>query len=130
MVQIDVIVAQPDVFACDALVLGIVQDEGLQEPVAALDRLLGSLISELRASGEFKGEHNQVATLYGQGRLPAGRVLLVGLGKRDVLNGERLRKAAGTASRVLRNTAAEHAAWLLPHTAVTGLSPAQAARAA
>ncbi|WP_298432917.1 leucyl aminopeptidase [Geobacter sp.] len=83
---------------CPALVVGCVEDdfptEGLLAP---LDRLLGGGIAALRASGEFTGRLNRVKVLHTFGRLPAERLILVGVGKRGELTAERLRQAAGSA---------------------------------
>ncbi|AJE02128.1 leucyl aminopeptidase [Geobacter pickeringii] len=85
---------------CPALVVGCVEDDfPADELLAPLDRLLGGGIAALRASGEFSGRLNRVKLLHTFGRLPAERLILVGVGKRGELTAERLRQAAGSAVR-------------------------------
>ncbi len=133
-IAVDVQAALAD-FSGHVLVVGIVQSNGSPTPtplsgsLAALDARLGGLIAEVRASGEAKGDHGEITVLHPQGRLGVARLVLVGLGKRPALTAERLRKAAGLASRVIRRTAAGHAGWLLPDQADTAIEPAVAAQA-
>ncbi|MDP8925226.1 MAG: leucyl aminopeptidase [Chloroflexota bacterium] len=83
--------------------------EGMAEPggvTAAVDEALGGLIGRLIADGEIRGNLGEVTVIHNQGdraRLAADRVAVVGLGKRDELDLEALRVAAGTAARKARD---------------------------
>ncbi|HXF61510.1 MAG TPA: M17 family peptidase N-terminal domain-containing protein, partial [Caldilineaceae bacterium] len=76
--------------------------EGVTEPggaTGALDRALDGAIRQVIATGDFTGEAGTTALLYTNGKLPAPRVLLVGLGKQERFDLHAARKAAATAAR-------------------------------
>ena len=57
--------------------------EGVKKPegdAAAVDKALGGAISDLIKQGEFKGKLNEIMLLHSLGKLPAGHVVVVGLG--------------------------------------------------
>jgi leucyl aminopeptidase len=86
--------------ACDALVLPLLEGEGMR-PYEALDRSLEGLPG--RAVGkEFSGKPNEVFLLHTYGKIRPERVLLIGLGKRKEVSRDRLRQAGGKASSHLR----------------------------
>jgi leucyl aminopeptidase len=89
--------------AADAVVVWQFEGEGLVPEAAALDRRLRGLIREVVRSGEFTGRLNQTVLLHTHGRLPAKRILLVGLGKRKEFGPDRIRQAVATATRHLRD---------------------------
>ena len=65
------------------------------------------------SSGDFGGKLGETALLYGQqGQAP--RLLLVGLGDRDLVNLEKLRRAAATVARRARTLRLREAALSLP----------------
>ena len=77
---------------------------GQQKPAgatAAVDRALGGFLSELMASGEITGKEGEVTVLHTRGAMPAQRVVVVGLGKREKFDRVRARKAAGTVATEL-----------------------------
>ena len=70
----------------EVLVLSHFEDEArLSGEAAAVDRALHGALRNLLKNGEFQGKSNQTVLLHTQGKLPAKRVLLVGLGKRERL---------------------------------------------
>lgn len=84
----------------ELIVLGLFEDQaGLGKGAAAVDGSLGGQISQLLTDGDFKGKAKELALLYGNGRGPAKRILLVGLGKEEKLSPEDIRVAAGTAAK-------------------------------
>src|SRR5579872_2602647 len=100
--------------ACDALVVSVaIQKEERQASTVALsktasrvDHLLGGLISEMYAAGEFKGSLGELTTIHSMGKLAAKRVVVVGLGVRSKISPQALRRASATAARHLQNTGA------------------------
>ena len=98
--------------ACDALVVGVAyQQTGQRSPVfsrtaRAVDDALDGLLQELFASGEFKGEVGELATVHTMGKLATRRVVLVGLGKLEKLNTLAIQRACGTATRHAQQTGA------------------------
>ncbi len=92
----------------DVLIVGAYAEEKRLPPaVAALDRALKGLLSEVLRSEKFEGKPDQVTSVHTAGRLPAKRVLVVGLGKRKDLNPEVVRRASAAALRRSRDLGAK-----------------------
>jgi len=66
--------------------------------VKALDTALGGAVVQVRKLGDFQGKVKQTVLLYGQGRIAAERVLLVGLGPRKKVDMPAVQTAAATAA--------------------------------
>ncbi|MBI2154088.1 MAG: leucyl aminopeptidase [Candidatus Rokubacteria bacterium] len=91
----------------DVLVVGgYAEEKRLAPPMAALDRALKGLLSEVLRAEKFTGKPEQIAYVHTAGRLPAKRVLVVGLGKRKELDAERVRRATAAALRRARDLGA------------------------
>jgi leucyl aminopeptidase len=91
----------------DALVVGLYAEEAkLRDPVAGLDRTLGGHLSEVLTAERFQGKPGQVTYAHAGGRLPAGRIVVVGLGKRADLTLETVRRAASAGLRRARELGA------------------------
>jgi len=87
----------------EALIVGHHENSQYFEGAAkALDEVSGGLLSYLLETGDFRGRKNETVLLYSRDLLPAKRVLLVGLGKRDDLTEEKLRVAMAGASKRIR----------------------------
>jgi leucyl aminopeptidase len=100
--HVNVVSGDPLDFATPALIVGCFEG-GLGDDLSLmLDKALHGLLTSLRQQQEFTGKLNSVKELHSLGQLAAERVLLVGLGKKKELTDERLRQAAGTASRALK----------------------------
>jgi len=99
--KIDVITATPLKHAAPALVIGCFEDAP-DDLFTACDAALDGCLGRLVASREFRGAVNTTRLIHTLGRLPAERLLLVGLGKKGELDAERLRQAAGNAVQALR----------------------------
>lgn len=85
----------------DAVIVPVPQDGALSGNAAEVDRRLDGLLTEMRESGEFRGEANTVAVLPTLSRLPSRRVALLGLGKREEESRARCVQAAASVARVL-----------------------------
>ena len=78
--------------------------EGVKEPsgaTGAVDRALDGQIRALIEEGEITGAREEVTIVHTAGRLPAQRVVVVGLGKRESCDLEALRKAMGSVTQRL-----------------------------
>jgi leucyl aminopeptidase len=84
-------------------------------PAARLDKAGRGLITEALRSGDFDGKSGQTLVLHRPPRLPAARVLLVGLGKERDFDESAFRKAATAAARAVRATGAADAVSYLTH---------------
>ena len=92
----------------DVLVVGAhAAEKRLSPGVAVVDRALKGLLSEVLRSEKFEGKPEELAYVHTAGRLPAKRVLVVGLGKRKELDAERVRRAAASAVRRSRDLGAK-----------------------
>src|SRR6185312_4639731 len=100
--------------ACDALVVGVATPNGeqqgntivLSKTASRVDSLLGGLIQEIYADGEFKGSLGELTTIHSMGKMAAKRVVIVGLGKKSNLSPKGMRRASAIAARHLQNTGA------------------------
>jgi leucyl aminopeptidase len=81
-------------------------EKRLSAPLAALDRALAGMLSEVLRTEKFEGTNGQSSHFYTGGRIPAKRVLVVGLGPKRELTGESVRRAAATAVRRARDLGA------------------------
>jgi len=125
-------IRRPSEARADVLVLGRYAD-GARPPaeIAAVDRVLGGMLSKVLASEKFEGKPGQISYLHSGGKLPAERVLIVGLGPRrrgDRARGdaEPVRRAASAAVRRARDLGAATIAVFMPP---DGLSPRERAQA-
>ena len=99
--KIDVVSANPLKHATPALVIGCFED-ARDDLFAACDTALDGCLGRLIAGREFSGKADSTRLIHTLAKLPAERLLLVGLGKRAELDEERLRRAAGNAMQALR----------------------------
>ncbi len=83
---------------CDVLIINLF--EGVSElggAAGAVDRALGGWISTRLVQEKFKGKANTTLEVPTFGKIPAGIVLVVGLGDAEKLTLDGVRQAAGTA---------------------------------
>lgn len=88
----------------DTVVLAVFEDEPLYADDARAE------LEALLDCGEAKGRFKHLALTHISGR----RIMLVGLGNRDELDGERARVAAAVAERRARELGAQTLCWALP----------------
>jgi leucyl aminopeptidase len=105
--KINVVAGKIEKNKTDAAVIPIFENEKPGKVAARVDKALDNLISLLIKKGDFKPKTGSVHLLYPEGRLPAVRLLLVGLGKRSEFTTNRLRQAAGKAAPYLRSAGAQ-----------------------
>jgi len=101
IIDVDVTTRRVDLVKCktDMLVVGRFSDAGDPGPIIrALDEKLDGSIERLARIGDFTGKPRTYAVVYGNGRIAAERVLLLGLGERKKATLDTLRRAAGTAA--------------------------------
>jgi leucyl aminopeptidase len=92
------------------------------EDGAILDRPgFAPLTARAKKFGEFQGRRGDTLWLYGPARLPAERVLYLGLGKREEVSAETLRAFAGEAVRAAMEKSLAHIMLAAPAVRKTGL---------
>ena len=116
-------------FTGDTIIVNLF--EGVTAPggVSAVDRALDGIISQLIADGEITGKLNSTTVIHTLGKIPARRVVVVGLGKSAAFTRERARQAAGSAVKAARRANAKNVATIVHGAGIGGLDPAQAAQA-
>ena len=107
------VVATPTSHPCPALVVGCFEEMEASPQLAKLDKALFGAVTALYAQKEFTGGLNKTKILHTCGRIPAERLLLVGLGRVAELTAERLRQGAGSAAQALRGASLTTASSLL-----------------
>ncbi len=110
----------------DAVVVGILKggrSDALEGPAAALDAALGGALTTMRQEGELSGGANETTVVHTLGKLPAPRIVLVGLGPRSGLGVESLRRAAASGCRAARKAGARHVALALWWAELAHLGP-------
>jgi leucyl aminopeptidase len=105
--KINVLAGKIEKHKTDAAVLPLFENEKPGKVAERVDKTLGGMLSRLIRKGDFKPKTGAVHLLYPQGRIPAERLLLVGLGRRSDLMPNRLRQAAGKAASSLRSSGAQ-----------------------
>jgi len=102
--------------------------ERLEGDTASLDRTLAGAISQLIAQGEIKGKLNEVTIIHSLGKLPAARVVVVGLGKQQELSLDKIRGAVAETCRLLRNKGVDSIATIAQGVGIAGITPEGAAQ--
>lgn len=99
----------------EVLVLTHCEGDGLAKADAVLfDKLLGGALRDLVHSKEFEGKASEVLLYHTQGKAPAKRLLLVGLGKRKDVTLDSIRQALGHAVKRVRQAKADTFVVALP----------------
>jgi leucyl aminopeptidase len=103
--------------AADVLVVGVLQSGskvGLNPALKALDAALGGALAKLVAKEEFTGKRDQTLTFGTLGRIPADKVVLLGLGERRGIGAPEVRTFAAKAARTANGEKATSLALSLP----------------
>ncbi|MFB3887556.1 MAG: leucyl aminopeptidase [Thermodesulfobacteriota bacterium] len=102
--DIRVVQGRAEKYPCELLLLFSFElPEPLEGPPRDVDLEWKGFISSLMKQGDFKGELFQCRLFYPQGALPAHRVLLAGLGKREEFDLDKWRGASSKAGQFIRD---------------------------
>jgi leucyl aminopeptidase len=97
--------------SADAVVVGVYAEEKkLREPAARLNEATGGALADVLEAEKFLGKVGHVTHLHTNGKLPARRVVVVGLGRRADTTAEVLRRAAAAGLRRARDLGARSVA--------------------
>jgi leucyl aminopeptidase len=121
-----------DIARYDAKALVVNLFEGVAGPgggTGAVDRALDGAISALIADGGITGKKGELTVLHTFGKLPAGRVLVVGLGKSEEFDLNRVRDLTAESCRYLRKLGVSNAATITHGAGIGGLEPEACAQA-
>ncbi len=99
----------------DVLALGVTEEPfEKQKALSALDAALGGQLSALATRSDFRGRAETVLDVATLGRLPAARVVLIGIGPRRTLDDASARALAAVAARCANGARARTLALALP----------------
>ncbi|MDE3052161.1 MAG: leucyl aminopeptidase, partial [Nitrospirota bacterium] len=130
IMQVKVQVGRAETAATEVLVVTHCEGEGLaKQDAALLDRALGGSLRKLVQSKEFEGKANEVLLYHTQGKVPAKRLVLVGLGKKNEVTLETIRQAMGSAAKRVRQAKAGSFTVVLPTVMPGGMSLVEVAQA-
>jgi leucyl aminopeptidase len=109
--------ATGDILGMKANAIVVNHYEGAKQPegaAAAADKALGGAITQLIKQGDIKGKLNEVTLIHSLGRLPAGRIVVAGLGKKKDITANKIRGGAAETCRYLRGKGVNSAAGTIP----------------
>ena len=113
-----------------ALVVNLFQ--GVTHPgggTGAVDRALGSAISQLIADGEIKGKLGELTLIHTMDRIPAKRVVVAGLGESEDFDTDAVRRVSGDVARFLRRKGIGEYATIAHGAGIGGLNAVESAQA-
>ncbi|HSB72807.1 MAG TPA: leucyl aminopeptidase [Candidatus Methylomirabilis sp.] len=128
--EIRVVSGDVEKFRGDALVVNLF--EGGKVPAGttkAIDVALGGAVRRLIRANEATGRWCEQTLIHTLGRLPAERVLVVGLGKPEEFTLDRARMVSADAARCLRKIGARRIGSVLHGAGAAGFNAARAAQA-
>jgi leucyl aminopeptidase len=106
----------------DAVVVNLF--EGMERPdgaAAAVDKVLDGAITSLIGRGEARGKFEEISVVHTFGKLPARIVAVVGLGKREDLDVDKIRRMTGQFCRALRKLNCRRVATIVHGSGVDGI---------
>ena len=128
--EIKVITGDIAKIKADAIIVNFF--EGMKSPdgdITAVDKALDGAITQLISQGEIKGKLNEITLVHSLGKLPAARVVVVGLGKQSELSLDKVRGAAGETCRWLRQRDVGSVATSAQGAGINNISPEDSAQA-
>jgi leucyl aminopeptidase len=106
--------------------------EGMKRPegdATAVDKALDGAIAQLIKQGDIKGKLNEVTIIHSLGGLPAGRIIVVGLGKKKELTVNKVRGAVAETCRYLRGKGVTSVASTIQGVGINGIKIEDAVQA-
>jgi leucyl aminopeptidase len=113
-----------------AIIVNLFEEtEHLDGDIAKIDNALDGAISQLISQGEIKGKLNEFTLIHSLGKLPAARVAIAGLGKKQELSLDRVRGSVAETCRHLQQKRVDTVATVAQGVGIAGITPEQAAQA-
>ena len=94
----------------------------LEGDTATVDKALDGAISQLIKQGDIKGKLNEITLVHSMGKLPAARVVITGLGKKQELTIDKVRGAVAETCRWLRQRGVDSIASIAQGAGINGIS--------
>jgi leucyl aminopeptidase len=96
--QVQVQAVAPGEVDADTVAVGLTDDE-LSDSAQAIDGRLDGLLGQLNEEGELRSELGYATIVHVRGKLPAKRVAVAGLGKRDRIDADAVRTAGAAVAQ-------------------------------
>ena len=128
--DVKVITADITKLEVDALMVNLF--EGMDQPSGAaeiIDKSLGGAIAQLVDEKEIRGKFKELTLVHTAGKIPAKRIVVVGLGKPEELTSDRIRQAVAESCRFLRSKQINRVATIVHGAGVGDVTPKVAAQA-
>ena len=129
IMRVDARAGRVETESTDVLVLTHCEGDVFSKQATMIDRSMNGALRELLQSKEFEGKANECVLVHTQGKVPAKRILLVGLGKEKDVTVDQLRQAMGHAVKRVRQAKAAFFTVAVPSIAPKGSSPVEVAQA-
>ncbi len=130
LMQVDVKIGRAESEPADVLVLLHCEGQALaRQDGAVLDSILAGSLREILQSKEFEGKANETLLYHTHAKIPAKRLLLVGLGKKQDLTLDSMRQAMGYAAKRVRQSKADSFTVMFPSIMPKGQSSIETAQA-
>jgi len=101
-VEIEVKLIDIKEYKCGAVVTGCFEDTGFEAKTVDLDDAMNGALSELYKQDEIKGKVGEITVVHCLGKILAERVVVAGLGKREELTSDKIRRVIADVCRLLR----------------------------
>lgn len=98
-------------------------------PTGAVDRAMGGAVSQLIAAGDIKGKFKDAFVLPTLGKIPAARVIVVGLGSRNQFSTDRIREVSAKAVNHATSIGLTSLSTIVHGAGVGGVDPSDATEA-
>lgn len=109
----------------DAVVMVLFSDQKPSGELSKLDDQLGGKITQMIECGEISGKFREFTMIHTE-KIASSRVLLMGLGKKNEFDLDKIRSMSGRAARILRRINCKHVAY--SSFTGLGLDPEESAR--
>ena len=114
----------------DAIIVNLFEGtKKLEGDIASINKALDGAISQLIRQGEIKGKLKEITLVHSLGKLPAGRVVVAGLGKKRGLSLDKIRQTVAETCRLLRRKNVQNIATTPQGAGIAGISLEGAAQA-
>ena len=98
----------------DAVVIGLLEGESLSGQLAEVDRISNGAISRLIQSKELTGKNGELTTFLSLSGMKSGRLVVLGLGKRESLDAGAAFRASASAAKALGMKPRRRVAFFIP----------------
>jgi leucyl aminopeptidase len=107
----------------NAIILNYFENTGgLPDDILPIDRALDGAILKLITQGEIKGKFKELTTIYSLGKLPATKVVILGLGKKGELTSDKIRTGTAEICKHLRQKGSDQVDLLFNITGISGIN--------